>query len=664
MSGFDTLLVANRGEIAVRIIRTARDLGYRPIAIHSDADAAAPHVRLADDAVRVGPAPAAESYLRIEHVLDAAVASGAQAIHPGYGFLSENARFAQAVLDAGLVWVGPPPAAIESMGDKAAAKRLMRDAGVPLLPGYQGVDQSDELLLREAERIGVPLMVKAAAGGGGKGMRLVTDAAGLPDAIGAARREAASAFGNDGLIIERALLRPRHVEIQVLADHHGNVLSLGERDCSIQRRHQKVVEEAPSPAVDAALRSTMGRAAVDAAAAVGYVGAGTVEFLLDTDSVDPGDPSRPGFFFLEMNTRLQVEHPVTELVTGLDLVEWQLRVAQGEALGFTQDEVAIDGHAIEVRLYAEDPANDFLPASGTVAAFEVGAGVRVDTGVEVGSIVGAHYDPMIAKIIAHAPDRDTARRRLRSALADATVLGLTTNRAFLVDVLSQELFADGGATTAFLDEVDLAAADPVDAATVAAAAAVMHRERCLVAERRTPGLSEWDSRGSRDVTMRLAVGDDLHDVVVHTHLGRTQVHLADTVVATDAQADVVIVGDRRVPYRAVVRGQDHLLLRLGTRDLEVRDVLLAPPEDTVVRGEGILLAPMHGGVTAVHVAPGDRVRLGDVVAVLEAMKMEHTMTADVDGLVAEVCVSAGSQVATDDVLVRITPDEELDDEER
>ncbi len=662
MSGFDTLLVANRGEIAVRIIRTARDLGYRTIAIHSDADADAPHVRLADDAVPVGPAPATESYLRIDRVLEAAALTGAQAIHPGYGFLSENAVFAQAVLDAGLVWVGPPAAAIEAMGDKAAAKRLMREAGVPLLPGYQGVDQSDEVLLTEAEAIGVPLMVKAAAGGGGKGMRLVTDAALVPDAIGAARREAASAFGNDDLIIERALLRPRHVEIQVLADQHGNVLSLGERDCSIQRRHQKVVEEAPSPAVDEALRSSMGKAAVDAAAAVGYVGAGTVEFLLDTDSIDPDDPSRPGFFFLEMNTRLQVEHPVTELVTGLDLVEWQLRIAQGEPLGFTQDEVAIDGHAIEVRLYAEDPANDFLPASGTVAAFDVGGGVRVDTGVEVGSVVGAHYDPMIAKVIAHGTDRDTARRRLRTALADATVLGLTTNRSFLVDVLTHERFAAGDATTAFLDEVDLTAPDPIDTTMVAAAAAVLHRERTLVAERRTPGLAGWDSRGSRDVTMRIALAGDVHDVVVHTHAGRTEVHVGDTVVAAEASADGVLVGDRRVPYRAVARDLDHLALRLGPRDLEVRDVMHAPPEDTVVRGQGVLLAPMHGTVTALNVSPGDPVRLGDVVAVLEAMKMEHTMTADVNGVVSEVGVTAGAQVAADDVIARITPEEELDDE--
>ncbi|MFO7778172.1 MAG: biotin carboxylase N-terminal domain-containing protein [Nitriliruptoraceae bacterium] len=662
MSGFHTLLVANRGEIAVRVIRTARALGYRTVAIHSDADSDAPHVRLADDAVHVGPSPATESYLRIDRVLDAARVAGAEAIHPGYGFLSENAAFARAVIDAGLVWVGPPPAAIEAMGDKAAAKRLLQDAGVPLLPGYQGTDQSDQTLLAQAAEIGVPLMVKAAAGGGGKGMRLVTDAELLPEAIGAARREAASAFGSDDLILERALLRPRHVEIQVLADEHGNVLSLGERDCSIQRRHQKVVEEAPSPAVDAALRTRMGEAAVAAARTVGYVGAGTVEFLLDPDTPDPDDPSQPGFFFLEMNTRLQVEHPVTELITGLDLVEWQLRVAQGETLGFTQDDVTIDGHAIEVRLYAEDPANDFLPASGTVAAFEIPDGVRVDTGVEVGSVVGAHYDPMIAKVIAHGPDRDTARRRLRAALADATVLGLTTNRSFLVDVLSHERFASGEATTAFLGEVDLGATGEIDATTMAAAAAVLHRERTLVAEQRAPGLAGWDSRGHRDVSMRLAIGEDVRDAVVHTRDGHTEVRVDDTVVTVEAHANGVIVDDRRIPYRAVIRGLDDVALQLGTRDLEVRDVLLAPPDDAVVRGEGILLAPMHGAVTAVHVATGDRVALGDAVAVLEAMKMEHAVTADIDGTVVEVAVTAGSQVAADTVLVRLASDEELEHE--
>ncbi|MFT6942965.1 MAG: geranyl-CoA carboxylase alpha subunit, partial [Nitriliruptoraceae bacterium] len=433
-SRFDTVLVANRGEIAVRVIRSARSAGYRTVAVFSDADVDAPHVHAADVAVRLGPAPSAQSYLDVDAVLAAAAATGAGAIHPGYGFLSENAGFARACADAGIVFVGPSPEAIEVMGDKAVAKRRMQAAGVPCLPGYQGAAQDDDTLIAEAARIGAPLLVKAAAGGGGKGMRLVTDLADLTAALATARREAKASFGDDSMLLERAVTDPRHVEIQVLADTHGTVLALGERDCSVQRRHQKVVEEAPSPAVDDALRTRMQDAAVAVARDVAYVGAGTVEFLLAADG---------SFAFLEMNTRLQVEHPVTELITGLDLVELQLQIAQGQPLGLTQDDVTLTGHAIEVRLYAEDPDAGYLPQIGTAHRWQAPAGVRVDSGIATGSEVSAHYDPMLAKVIAHGANREEARRRLADALDRTVLLGVRSNRTFLARVLRDARFAAG-----------------------------------------------------------------------------------------------------------------------------------------------------------------------------------------------------------------------------
>ncbi len=649
---FDTILVANRGEIAVRVIRTARAMGYRTVAVFSTPDADAPHVRLADEAVHIGPALAAASYLDVDKVLAAAERTGAGAVHPGYGFLSENADFAEACAAAGITFIGPPAAAIRAMGDKAAAKRLMASAGVPLLPGYQGTDQTDERLLAEAATVGVPLMVKAAAGGGGKGMRLVTDPDAVADAVAAARREALGAFGSDDLILERALLRPRHVEIQVLADTHGNVIHLGERDCSIQRRHQKVVEEAPSPAVDAALRAAMGTAAVDAAAAVDYVGAGTVEFLLEDGE----------FHFLEMNTRLQVEHPVTELVTGLDLVEQQIRVARGEVLGVAQDDVSINGHAIEVRLYAEDPANGFLPATGTLATFDVPDTVRLDSGVVAGSVVGADYDPMLAKVIAHGADRDEARRRLATALRDTAVLGVRTNRSFLVDVLTDDVFAAGEATTAFIAESGLPRESAPGSDVVAAAAGILHARRLAAAEARSPGLAGWSSSGRQQSTMHLSVdGGDAVPVAVHHDRDGITIEVDGTrhAVAVDGGVDggSVTVDGRRLRHDVVHHG-DGAWLRLDGLDLTVADVLQRPAGDVVVRGEGLLLAPMHGAVTTVNVAEGDRVSRGQTLLVVEAMKMEHAITADVDGVVAELPVAVGAQVATDALLARIDPDTE------
>ncbi len=650
---FDTVLVANRGEIAVRVLRTASAHGYRTVAVHSDADAGAPHVLAADDAVLLGPAPARESYLDIDGVIAAARASGAQAIHPGYGFLSENADFAAACVDAGIVFIGPTPEAIRLMGDKAAAKRRMGEAGVPLLPGYQGEEQSDDRLVTEAAKVGFPLMVKAAAGGGGKGMRLVASADDLPAALAAARREALGAFGSDTLILERALLRPRHVEIQVLADAHGHAIALGERDCSVQRRHQKVVEEAPSPAITPATREAMQRAAVTAATEIGYVGAGTVEFLLDEDGET--------FAFLEMNTRLQVEHPVTELVTGIDLVEWQLRVARGEHLTIRQDDVELRGHAIEVRLYAEDPANGFLPQTGHIAAYVPpgGPGIRVDDGIAPGTDVTAHYDPMLAKVIAHGADRDEARLSLAEALDRTVLLGVTTNRTFLARILRHDTFAAGGATTAFLDEADLPADGPTSA-ELAAIAARIHLSRRDAVASRAPGSAGWTNATWLRAHQRLRIGDTEHVVIVEERDGAFEVVVDGATHAVQPSARGLTVDGRAVrPHVHATADPARFLAQLAHADLEVVDVLLAPPSSAAVAGAGVLVAPMHGTVTLVQAEVGARVVPGDAVVAIEAMKMEHVVRADVAGTVTEVA-TVGAQVADGDVLATIEPDDTED----
>ena len=466
MNNFNSILIANRGEIACRVIRTAKKLGYRTVAVYSDADAGAPHVQLADDAVRIGPGPVGESYLVPELILQAAVSSGAESIHPGYGFLSENAAFAEAVESAGLVFIGPTREAIDVMGNKAESKRRMIEAGVPCVPGYEGHDQSDKILLAEGLKIDLPLMVKAAAGGGGRGMRLVHDQADLANAIKLARAEAEGAFGSGELILEKAIIKPRHVEIQVFADTMGNTVHLGERDCSVQRRHQKVVEEAPCPVMTPELREKMGQSAIDAAKSVNYRGAGTVEFLLDDSGF---------FYFLEMNTRLQVEHPVTELITGLDLVALQISVAQGEPLGLSQTDINLEGHAIEVRLYTEDPSQDFLPASGPVDLWAPasGVGVRIDDGISSGQAISPFYDPMVAKVIGYGPTRETARLRLIGALKETVLFGTPNNKDFLIQCLEKQSFIDGAATTAFIaeefSEADLAVA-PVSFSDSAVAA--------------------------------------------------------------------------------------------------------------------------------------------------------------------------------------------------
>jgi geranyl-CoA carboxylase alpha subunit len=662
MAGFEKILIANRGEIACRVIRTARAMGYRTVAVYSEADAGAPHVHAADEAVPIGPAPVGESYLRGDKLIEACRLSGADAIHPGYGFLSENAGFARACEAAGIVFIGPPAEAIELMGSKRLSKLAMISAGVPCIPGYQDSDQSDERLIAEAQRIGYPLMVKASAGGGGRGMRLVREPAGLAESLRTARSEVQSAFGSGELILERAILNPRHIEIQVFADGHGNVVHLGERDCSIQRRHQKVLEEAPSPFVTPEMRARMGGAAVSAARACGYRGAGTVEFLADADG---------GFYFLEMNTRLQVEHPVTELVTGHDLVEWQLRIAAGEPLPLAQDEIALNGWAMEVRLYAEDPKNGFMPQTGPVLVWEQaqGAGIRIDHGIREGQEIGPHYDPMLAKIIAFGRTRDEARRKLARAVEDTVILGVNTNKAFLGKILRHKVFAEGGATTGFLadhfegDETMTAA--PPSLRVLTLAAALMHARSGYDGAHATDFLSwrnttaaPWHySLQSGAKTYELSLGVDPHRTPMRFTARASGASDAIDLIGIDATHCTYLAGGLRRRTRFAWDG-DVLYLDGPFGNTTLRNVSLLPVAGADAGGTGQVLAPMDGVILAVHVAPGDRVRKGQTVAVLEAMKMEHQLQADADGVVAQVSASTGAQVRIRQLLVSIEPGEE------
>lgn len=659
MSGFDSVLVANRGEIACRVIRSAKAQGYRTVAVYSEADADAPHVQMADQAVLIGPAPVKESYLDPERILAAAAKTGAGAIHPGYGFLSENAAFAEACEKAGLVFIGPSPAAIEAMGNKAESKRRMLDASVPCIPGYQDPDQSDETLLAAAKDIGVPIMVKAAAGGGGRGMRLVDELGALPEALASARSEAENAFGSGELILEKAVIQPRHVEVQVFGDAQGNVIHLGERDCSVQRRHQKVVEEAPCPVMTPELRDAMGEAAVNAARSINYVGAGTVEFLLDADN---------HFYFLEMNTRLQVEHPVTELVTGLDLVALQLDVAQGKPLPLSQEDVALVGHAIEVRLYAEDSQNDFLPASGPALLWQPphGEGVRVDHGLLQGQEVSPFYDPMVAKIIAFGADREMARRRLLRALENTALFGFETNREFLVDVLANDCFADGGATTAFI-------AEQFPEGYQSAAATEAHRlvgaclqylqsldgsEQSMVAP--SLALSGWS--GSRGLAshIRYEAGEEEYDMHVsqlspdcYQVIAGEAVHEIEWLSeGEEGLARIAVDGvQQNLAYCFPERGQ--VALQLNGRAAVFSNALAFTAADLAGAGSGTVTAPMHGNLLDVMVAVGDSVTEGDGLAVMEAMKMEHKLVAEVSGEVLAIHASAGEQVSAGAVLLEI-----------
>ncbi|WP_428552419.1 acetyl/propionyl/methylcrotonyl-CoA carboxylase subunit alpha [Pseudomonas edaphica] len=637
MPAFTKILIANRGEIACRIQRTAQALGYRTVAVFSDADAQALHVHMADEAVHIGPAPVNQSYLNILAILDAARRTGADAIHPGYGFLSENAGFAQACLDAGLTFIGPSVAAIELMGSKRQSKLAMLDAGVPCIAGYQGNAQDDATLQQEANRIGYPLMIKASAGGGGRGMRLVHDGSQLLDQLRTARSEALNAFGSDELILEQALIDPRHVEIQLFGDSHSNLIYLGERDCSIQRRHQKVIEEAPCPVMTPALRQAMGEAALKAGRAVNYVGAGTVEFLLDRNG---------HFYFLEMNTRLQVEHPVTELITGLDLVELQLNIAAGEPLPLQQADVTLTGHAMEVRLYAEDPAQGFLPQTGDVLRWEPAARVRIDHGVLEGQRISPFYDAMLGKIIAHGATREEARRKLLRAVQDTVLLGVTTNQGLLVDLLGQADFIAGEFSTGFIAKHfnDI----PRQAATkeqVALAAALFYQHS---ANTHRQGLSGWRNKAAW--RYRLAVNDEVQDLDVNVldgnHLQANGIEIHD--LTTDGRwATLVIDGvRRRLPYHL----DDTQLWLPGVKIINRTQQVASRQADA---STGIVKAPMDGAIVDIRVSAGESVSKGQLLLVLEAMKMEHPLTAGIDGVIKGVQVVAGDQVRNRQVLLEI-----------
>ena len=656
MSTFDALLIANRGEIVVRVARTARRMGLRTIAVTSDADRDAPHGASCDQVMPIGGERPADSYLRIDALLAAARTSGAQAIHPGYGFLSENAAFAQAVLDAGLVWVGPPPEAMRAMGDKARARQRMAASGVPVLPGYDGEAQDRETLRSAAQQIGWPLMVKATAGGGGRGMRLVTQPEQFDAALASAQAEAQSAFGEPRLLLERALVGPRHVEIQVFADTHGNVIHLGERDCSVQRRHQKIIEEAPSPAVSPELRRRMGEAAVTVARAVGYVGAGTVEFLLDAHGA---------FWFMEMNTRLQVEHPLTEALIGIDLVEWQLRVAAGEPLPLGQDEVLQryerGGHAIEVRLCAEDPARDFLPQAGTVARWQAPATVRCDHALASGCIVSPFYDSMLGKLIAHAPTRAAAIRQVARALDHTVCLGLPTNRRFLTRVLRHQAFAADTVTTAFIashfgDAESRAEAIPTWLEALAAAATATLPAQPL------PALWHGWTSSNRVCTdalidlgegaRRWRVDGTPSELTVSTANATHHIHaLSQSADALGVSVSATVDGR---PVTATVHHQGPRWWWLSDGiDLDLQDLRLAGAGKTAQATADALRAPMHGRVTQVLAEAGTKVQAGALLLVMEAMKMEHQIHAPHAGIVKAMLARAGEQVSARQLLVEL-----------
>jgi 3-methylcrotonyl-CoA carboxylase alpha subunit len=659
---FDAVLIANRGEIACRVIRTLKRLGIRAIAVYSDADRDALHVAQSDQALRIGPAPASESYLRADAILEAARRAGAQAIHPGYGFLAENAGFARACREAGLTFVGPNPEAIEAMGAKDRAKAAAAAADVPLVPGYQGARQDQASLLEAAQALGFPVLLKAVAGGGGKGMRVVARADDFTAALEGARREAQAAFGDDRMLLERYLEAPRHIEVQVFGDQHGNVVHLFERDCSVQRRHQKVLEEAPAPGISAQQRAALGATAVRLARAIDYTGAGTIEFLMDQSGA---------FYFMEMNTRLQVEHPVTEMITCLDLVEWQLRVAAGERLPLSQKEIALAGHAMEARLYAEDPERGFLPSTGPLAHLRLpqpGETLRVETGIRAGDRISPFYDPMLAKIIVWGPDRAAARRRLRGALLDTEVVGLSTNLEFLTRVVDHDAFASGAVVTAFVDDHAaelLAPAPPPDDEAFALAALWLlcrqRREAAAAAAASADPHSPWhrvDGWRLNDVghqTLRLRTAGEVVEIDAQAQSagwrlwidGRELIGAAE--LAADGRLEVELEGVRCRVGVAAFGEQLHLFTPRGRYQVQRVDPLaIAAAEDEA--GE-VLTAPMPGRIVRQLIAAGDRVGRGAPLLVLEAMKMEHTIVAPGDGRIAALRYAEGDQVDEGAVLL-------------
>lgn len=631
---FDSLLVANRGEIACRVFRTARRLGLRTVAVYSEADRNALHVAMADDAVLLGPAPATESYLDVDKIIAAARQSGAAAIHPGYGFLSENDRFADACAAAGITFVGPPAAAIRTMGSKMASKQLMEDSGVPVLPGYHGDNQEPHFLAEQAEQVGFPLLIKASAGGGGKGMRLVNSADEFASQLEGARREAASAFGDDAVLLERYLTSPKHIEVQLMADSHGNVVHLFERDCSVQRRHQKVIEEAPGPTVTHQMREHLGETAVAAARSVGYVGAGTVEFIAEGDE----------FFFMEMNTRLQVEHPVTEAITGLDLVELQLKVAAGDTLPLTQDQIQLNGHAVEARLYAENPGKRFLPSTGRLEHFFIPSTLRTDTGVRAGDEVTMHYDPMLAKLIAHGPDRAQAISALADALGEAEVAGVEHNLGYLRGVLVNEQFAAGDYTTGLAEAVheDVVPRQQQPSAVLAALFVLAEQQvdtlwgssagfRMNLPARRRVVLSQGKS------TLTVEIVDD------QAFVNDTGFSLAAVEVGENGRM-VARIGEHSLQGRVLRRGTVLYVMSGGHTEkfTELTDDIGRYQRQAL--SQGGVTSPMPGQVIAVNVKPGDKVAQGDVLVVVEAMKMEHSVAAPKSGTVAKVLCAMGERV--------------------
>ena len=657
---FHTILIANRGEIACRVIATAKRLGIRTVAVYSAADADSRHVAMADAAYPIGPAPARESYLDGAKILDVARASGAQAIHPGYGFLSENAGFAEACAAAGVVFIGPPPAAIRAMGSKSAAKALMQDSGVPLVPGYHGADQDPGVLQAAADAIGYPVMIKASAGGGGKGMRIVESAPDFASALTLAKGEARSAFGDDQVLVERYLTHPRHIEIQVFGDSHGNIVSLFERDCSIQRRHQKVLEEAPAPGLSAERRRIMGEAGCAAARAVGYVGAGTVEFIVEGDA----------FYFMEMNTRLQVEHPVTEMITGLDLVEWQLRVAAGEALPLRQDQLSITGHAIEARLYAEDPERDFLPSIGTLQYFgmpEQGPHVRVETGVRSGDAISIHYDPMIAKLIVWDQDRPAALRRLTTALDECEIVGIRSNVGFLRAISTHPAFAAAALETGFIAQYGAELSPPSEPTPRAVLAAAV---QAVLAEPGVVAAGDPYSPWSGGAAWRL---NGTGARIVHVQDGEDTVAIRATwlpggVVRLDLPDGMVELGPRRETDAAgtlwldgvktsfgVTRQGDTIVVTTGGRSYDLRLVDPLAVSGGAAEAGGLLTAPMPARIVSVSAVVGQAVARGTVLMVLEAMKTQMQITCPADGVVKTVHYAVDDQVAEGATLVSFEP---------
>jgi len=678
---FKKILIANRGEIACRVAATAKRMGIKTVAVYSDADAQAKHVQVCDEAVHIGGSAPKDSYLRWERILQAAKDTGAQAVHPGYGFLSENEDFAKACAAAGLVFIGPPASAILAMGLKAESKQLMEKAGVPLVPGYHAADQDPALLQREADRIGYPALIKASAGGGGKGMRVVNSSAEFADALASCKREAINSFGDDAVLIEKYVQRPRHIEIQVFGDTHGNCVYLFERDCSVQRRHQKVLEEAPAPGMTEALRKQMGEAAVAAAKAVNYVGAGTVEFIVEQTAYDK--PESMKFFFMEMNTRLQVEHPVTEAITGLDLVEWQLRVASGEPLPLQQSDLRIHGHAIEARICAENPDNNFLPATGTLAVYrkpkcssfeipntsDTGIAVRIDDGVREGDSISPFYDSMVAKLIVHGDTREQALARLDEALSQTRIVGLTTNVQFLRHIIRTDSFATGKLDTALIqrEEKALFAQEPLGLALTAASvvANTLHREQALKGNDPFSSRDGWRAFGVATRNFGFVFHGASYDAVLtYVHDGSVQLCVTDAdgdvsgTLAYREDGDALHISfagqHARVQVFHETQGHEdvaHVFAPQGATRITVVDALAHAGE--VQEAGGRLTAPMPGKVVSFAVAAGDKVKAGQPLAVMEAMKMEHTIAAPADGEVLELLYAPGDQVAEGEELLKL-----------